>query len=125
MPSGPSPKGKKGTITTDESTRFEPSSGNVFADLAIPNPGLALVKAELVQHIRKLISEQNLSQTQAGHLLKLDQPKVSLLLRGQVQGYTIDRLVRFLNALGQQVEISVRPANSSTAAISARAVIFG
>jgi predicted XRE-type DNA-binding protein len=109
MPSGPSPKSKRGTITTDEPIRFEPSSGNVFADLAIPNPGIALAKAELVQHIRKLLAERNLSQTQAARLLGLDQPKVSLLVRGQVQGYSIDRLFRFLNALGQQVAISIRP----------------
>ncbi len=123
MPSGPSPKSKKGTITTDEPIPFEPSSGNVFADLAIPNPRLALVKAELVQHIRKLLSERNLSQTQAARLLGLDQPKVSLLLRGQVQGYSIDRLFRFLNALGQQVEISIRPLNEEPATAAPTVVL--
>lgn len=123
MPSGPSPKSKKGTITTDEPIRFEPSSGNVFADLAIPNPGLALVKAELVQHIRKLLSERNLSQTQAARLLGLDQPKVSLLVRGQVQGYSIDRLFRFLNALGQEVEISIRPAKKEPATAAPTVVL--
>ena len=87
----------------------EPSSGNVFADLEILNPEVALVKAELVQRIRDLIAGRNLTQAQAGQLLGLDQPKVSALVRGRVGGYSIDRLFRFLNSLGQQVEIRVRP----------------
>ena len=57
MSRGPSPKNKNGSTQTEEQVQFEQSSDNVFADLAIPNPSLALVKAELVQHIRNLISE--------------------------------------------------------------------
>jgi predicted XRE-type DNA-binding protein len=117
MRSGPSPKSKKGAVTTDEPEAVEASSGNVFADLAIPNPGLALVKAALVQHIRKLLSARNLSQTQAARVLGIDQPKVSTLLRGQVQGYSIDRLFRMLNALGQQVDISIRPSPTKPAVV--------
>jgi len=82
----------------------------VFADLGIPNPDLALTKAELVQRIRGLIAGQGLTQAKAAVLLGLDQPKVSALVRGRVEGYTIDRLFKFLTALGQQVEITVRPA---------------
>ena len=94
---------------TDE-TRIEPSSGNVFADLGVPNPELALAKAELVQRIRSLIAGQKLTQAKAATLLGIDQPKVSALVRGRVEGYSIDRLFRFLHALGQRVEITVRPA---------------
>jgi len=81
----------------------------VFADLAIPDPDLALAKAELVQRIRNLIAARKLTQTKAAELLGIDQPKVSALVRGRVEGYTIDRLFRFLTALGQRVEITVRP----------------
>ena len=81
----------------------------MFADLGISNPDLALAKAALVQRIRDLIAERRLTQTKAAELLGLDQPKVSTLVRGRVEGYTIDRLFRFLNALGQRVEITVRP----------------
>ncbi len=88
--------------------RCEPSSGNVFADLGLPNPELALAKAELVQRIRASIVERKLSQAQAAELLGLDQPKVSALMRGRAAGYTIDRLFRFLVAFGQRVEIRVR-----------------
>jgi predicted XRE-type DNA-binding protein len=110
MASGPSPKHWNRASQTKEHVQFEESSGNVFADLAIPNPSLALVKAKLVHHIRNLISERKLTQTQAAGLLGLAQPKISALVRGQVQGYSIDRLFRFLNALGQHVDISIRPA---------------
>ena len=81
----------------------------MFADLAIPNPDMALAKAKLVQRIRELLAERKLTQAKAADLLGLDQPKVSALVRGRVEGYSIDRLIRFLNALGQRVEITVHP----------------
>jgi predicted XRE-type DNA-binding protein len=81
----------------------------VFADLGFSNPDLALAKADLVQRIRELIEQRKLTQVRAAELLGLDQPKVSALLRGRVEGYSIDRLFRFLTALGQRVEITVRP----------------
>src|SRR5438067_24377 len=90
------------------SLRVEKGSGNLFADLGISNPDLALAKAELVQRIRDLIAEHNLTQVEAAKRLGLDQPKVSALVRGRVAGYSIDRLFRFLNALGQRVEINIR-----------------
>jgi predicted XRE-type DNA-binding protein len=102
--------------TTREPARVERGSGNVFADLGFSNPDLALAKAELVQRIRDLIEERKLTQVKAAKLLGLDQPKVSALVRGRVEGYSIDRLFRLLNALGQRVEISVRPnANNADA----------
>jgi predicted XRE-type DNA-binding protein len=98
---------------TDDSPAVIAGSGNVFADLELPHPDLALAKAELVQRLRELIAERQLTQARAGQLLGLDQPKVSALLRGRVSGYSIDRLFRYLNALGQQVEITVRSARSA------------
>lgn len=92
----------------------------MFADLGLPNPDLALAKAELVQRIRALVAAQKLTQAQAARVLGLDQPKVSALVRGRVEGYTLDRLFRFLAALGQRVEIRVRP---NDAAGDARAVV--
>lgn len=109
MPGGSSVGPRKTTITRDKPRRIDRGSGNVFADLAIPNPDVALAKAELVQRIRELVVGRNLTQAKAALLLGLDQPKVSALLRGRVQGYSIDRLFRFLTALGQRVEITVSP----------------
>jgi predicted XRE-type DNA-binding protein len=93
-------KGKT-KATTREPVYIEQGSGNVFADLGFSNPDLALAKAELVQRIRELIEERELTQVRAAELLGLDQPKVSTLVRGRVEGYSIERLVRFLTALGQ------------------------
>jgi predicted XRE-type DNA-binding protein len=104
--------------------RVDSGSGNVFADLKLPNPDLARAKAELVQRIRQLLAERDLTQVAAGKLLGLDQPKVSDLLRGRVEGYSIDRLFRFLNALGQRVEISVRPAGKRRSTANCRAIVI-
>ena len=90
----------------------------MFADLAIPNPDMALAKAELVQRIRELLAERKLTQAKAAELLRIDQPKVSALVRGRVEGYSIDRLIRFLNALGQRVEITVRPNAQQTTSLA-------
>ena len=109
MRSEPRKKGGRTNVTPEAPLRVERGSGNVFADLGLPNPDLALAKAELVQRIRALIAERKLTQTEAAELLGLDQPKVSALVRGRVEGYSIDRLFRLLNALGQRIEITVRP----------------
>jgi predicted XRE-type DNA-binding protein len=109
MRNGSRNRSGRSKATADEPGPIDRGSGNVFADLGLPNPDLALAKAELVQRIRNLITKQKLTQAKAAELLGLDQPKVSALVRGRVEGYSIDRLFRFLNSLGQRVEISVRP----------------
>src|SRR4051812_1148064 len=109
MRHGPKKKVQRKKAATARASGVERGSGNVFADLNIPNPELALAKAELVQRIRNIIAERKLTQVKAAKLLRLDQPKVSALMRGRMEGYSIDRLFRFLNGLGQSVEITVRP----------------
>ena len=109
MPSGSIRKRTKRKMTPHEPLPVVRGSGNVFADLGLPNPELALAKAELVQRIRHLIAEQKLTQARAAKLLGIDQPKVSALVRGRVAGYSYDRLFRFLNALGQRIEINILP----------------
>src|SRR5437870_8242312 len=86
--------------TRAEPIRVEAGSGNVFADLGLADADIALAKARLVQRIRDLIAARNLTQAKAAALLGLDQPKVSALIRGRLDGYSIERLFRFLNALG-------------------------
>jgi predicted XRE-type DNA-binding protein len=87
----------------------EASGGNVFANLGIPASGEALARAELAARICALIAERKLTQAQAADLFGVDQPKVSALIRGKLAGFSVDRLFRFLNALGQNVEIVIRP----------------
>ncbi len=84
------------------------SSGNFFADLGLPNPEEALAKAELAHKITVLIRERGLTQTQAAKLLGVDQPKVSALIRGRLAGFSLERLMRFLLLLGQDIKITVQ-----------------
>lgn len=87
---------------------FERSSGNVFADLGFAHPEEELAKAQLILQIVEIIRARGLTQTAAGRLLDLAQPKVSLLFRGQVAGFSTERLIRLLNRLDQDVDIVVR-----------------
>jgi predicted XRE-type DNA-binding protein len=84
-------------------------SGNVFADLGLPNPEERLAKAQLAYLNYKAIQERSWTQAQTAEALGIDQPKVSALLRGRLSGFSLERLFRFLNALGQDVAINVRP----------------
>lgn len=90
-----------------EEIQVHASSGNVFADLGLPNPDELLVKAQLAYQISELISARQLTQSEAAELLGIDQPKVSALIRGKLSGFSTERLFRFLNALGSNVEIRV------------------
>jgi predicted XRE-type DNA-binding protein len=85
------------------------SSGNVFEDLLVNDAPDMLAKAELVHRICELIEERGLTQKEAAEILGLDQPKVSALIHGKLAGFSTDRLLRFLNDLGQEVEIVLRP----------------
>jgi predicted XRE-type DNA-binding protein len=83
------------------------SSGNVFTDLDLENSDELLVKAELARKINSIITQQQQTQAEAAKLLGIDQPKISALLNGKLSGFSTARLFRFLNALGQDVEIVV------------------
>ncbi len=102
-------RSKKPKVATEDAPQILMGSGNVFRDLGLPNPDLLLAKATLVQQIRDLIEHRKLTQAKAAGLLGLDQPKISALCSGRTDGYSIDRLFKFLNLLGQDVEIRVRP----------------
>jgi predicted XRE-type DNA-binding protein len=86
-------------------------SSNVFADLGHPRPAEALAKAELARKIGAIIERRGLTQGEAAAILDVDQPKVSALSRGRLAGFSLDRLVRFLVLLGNDVEIVVKPAS--------------
>ncbi len=84
------------------------SRGNVFADLGLPDPEEALAKAELAHKITVLIQDRGLTQVQTAKLLGIDQPKVSALMRGRLSGFSLERLMRFLLLLGQDIKITVQ-----------------
>jgi predicted XRE-type DNA-binding protein len=101
------------TVVVDgEEIEIEESSGNVFADLGLPDPEERLVKAMLSRQIDKQIEARGLTQAQAAELLGITQPDVSNLVRGRLSGWSLERLTRLLNRLGQDVEITVRPAEN-------------
>lgn len=98
---------KRRKLRPDEDLRVESSSGNVFADLGLPNAEERLLKAELTSRIAQLIEKKGWTQTQAAVRMKLDQPKVSRLLRGHLSGFSVDRLFAILNRIGHSVEVRI------------------
>jgi predicted XRE-type DNA-binding protein len=91
----------------------EESSSNVFADLGLPNPEERLAKADLAIRIASVVRTRRLTQTAAARILKIDQPKISRLLRGQLSGFSTERLMQFLTLLGRDVEIVIKRAPRS------------
>ena len=91
-------------------TRIKQGSGNVFVDLGLPNPEQELLKARLTLQIHKIVTARGLTQAQAGKILGVRQPQVSALMRNRAGNFSVGRLIEFLTALGQDVQITVKPA---------------
>ncbi|MCC6368287.1 MAG: XRE family transcriptional regulator [Bryobacterales bacterium] len=87
---------------------YTPSSGNVFADLKLPHADDLLAKADLAAKIIDEIQRRRLTQSQAAAILGIDQPKVSALKQGKLTGFSFERLMRLLLALGRDIEITVK-----------------
>jgi predicted XRE-type DNA-binding protein len=88
---------------------YKIGSRNVFKDLGVPNPEEHLVKAQLVFKIDAIMKDRRLKQVDAADLLGIRQPDVSKILRGEFRQFSVERLLRFLVALDQDVEIVVKP----------------
>lgn len=88
--------------------RVTQGSGDIFRDLGFPNPEREQLKARLTLQIYRLIKNRKLTQTEAGKILGIQQPHVSVLMRGHSGAFSVERLMDFLTALGQDVEINVR-----------------
>ena len=86
-------------------------SGNVFADLGLPHADELLRKAELIRLIGASIQARSLTQSAAARRVRVAQPDLSKLLRGQSDGFSYDRLLRILAELGNDVEVTIRPAH--------------
>ena len=92
-----------------DSIRVEEGSGNVFTDLGFANPEQEQLKAHLTLQIYRTLKKRGLTQANAGEILGIKQPHVSNLMRGRSGSFSVGRLMEFLTALGQDVEITVRP----------------
>ena len=119
MPDDYTRKGKTEMATKKKSRiSFEKSTGNVFADLGLPNPEQEQLKARLTLQIHRIIKTRKLTQAQAGNIIGIAQPQVSLLMRNRSGSFSVERLMTFLTALGQNVEITVRPTRKEHGAMS-------
>lgn len=94
-----------------EGIEVETSSGNVFADLGLPDADKLKIKSGLVIEITRAIRKLELSQEEAGLRMGISQPKVSGLLRGEFANLSERKLMDCLNRLGYDIEITVRPAS--------------
>ncbi len=103
-----------------ENVTNEKSSGNVFADIGLPNAEEHLLKAQLTFKIDRLMKDRGLRQVEAAALFGVKQPDVSKLLGGDFRQFSVERLMRFLVALGQDVEIVVRPHEDRRSAAAVR-----
>lgn len=105
--------------------KVQSSIGNIFADIGLQNPEELLIKAELVRQISKIIASRKITQTKAAQILRIDQPKVSALLSGKLSGFSTERLLRFLNLLGNDVEIRVKMKPTSDSQAQTRVITLG
>jgi len=94
--------------------RVTPSSGNVFKDIGLPDADILMAKADLVIRISQIIKRRRLTQGKAAEILGVNQSKVSALLRGHLAYFSMDRLFRFLNALGNDIEITIKPRRTAS-----------
>ncbi|MCX5847379.1 MAG: helix-turn-helix transcriptional regulator [Deltaproteobacteria bacterium] len=85
------------------------SSGNVFADIGLPDAEERLAKAQLAHKIADIIKIRHISQAEAARILGTEQPKISAIMNGKLSGFSLERLIYFLNVLGSDVQIIVKP----------------
>jgi predicted XRE-type DNA-binding protein len=88
---------------------YETGSRNVFKDIGVPNAEEHFVKAQLVFKIDAIMKKRRLKQVEAAELFGVRQPDVSKMLHGEFRQFSVERLLRFLVALDQDVEIVVKP----------------
>jgi predicted XRE-type DNA-binding protein len=96
-------------MSTKNLPAHEIGSGNIFADLGLPNAEEHQLKAALVAQLKRLIAGRGLTQTAAAKLIELKQPDLSTLLRGQLRPVSVEKLMRMLTAFDQDIEITLRP----------------
>lgn len=99
------------------------SSGNAFRDLGLTRADEKKTKIRLALAVNDVVRERGLTQQEAAKLLQITQPKVSALARFRLEGFSVERLMNFLNALGRDVEIVIRrkPKSRRAAHISIKA----
>jgi len=97
------------TMTKKRRMKVEVGSGNIFADLGLPDAEDLQLKSQIVVQLHRLIKERQLTQTEAAKRIGIGQPDLSNVLRGRFRGYSAERLMRMLTAFDQDIEITMRP----------------
>ncbi len=92
----------------EEVIKIEKSSGNVFVDLGLDDPDKELLRAQLSLKVFKILEKKKLTQIQAGKLLEIDQSEISKLKNGDFERFSVERLMKFLTYLNQDIEIKVK-----------------
>lgn len=108
----------KARKTLNRVTHVTQGSGNVFADLGLPNPEQELLKAQLTLQIYTILKDSGMTQVEIAKILGVQQPQVSLLMRNRAGNFSVGRLMEFLTALRQDVEITVRPTRKEHGVLS-------
>ena len=101
--------------------QVEEGSGNVFADIGLPNPEESLAKAEIARQVNRILAERGLSQVQAGALLRIAQPRVSDLARGRLGKFSLEKLQQFARLTGIDVEIRMKPSSKPGLKVTTKA----
>lgn len=102
----------------DRVARATEGSGNVFADHGLPNPEQELLKAQLTLQVYTILKDSGMTQVDIAKILGVQQPQVSLLMRNRAGNFSVGRLMEFLTALHQDIEITVRPTRKEHGALS-------
>jgi predicted XRE-type DNA-binding protein len=84
-------------------------SGNIFADLHLPDAETHFLKAQIVSEIYRLTKERKLTQIQAGRRMGVSQPEVSRMFKGHFREYSVERLMEFLTLFDRDIDIVVKP----------------
>jgi len=87
---------------------YEISSGNVFRDLGLPDADELDIKANLAIELIRLIRARGLTQTEAARRLGIDQPRVSALMRGHLEKFSLEKLCDYLRTMGYDVDIRIQ-----------------
>lgn len=104
--------------STKKIARTIESKENIFADIQLPNPEQELLKAQLTLQIYSILKDSGMTQVEIAKILGVQQPQVSLLMRNRAGNFSVGRLMEFLTALRQDVEIRVRPTRKEHGAVS-------
>ncbi len=99
-------------MTKNKRRGFVQGSENVFADIGLPQAEEAFAKARLAEALAEAIDRRELTQAEAAATLGIDQPKISKIVNGRLDGFSQERLIRYLRVLGEDIEIRIHQSDT-------------